>query len=846
MAGEAGTVDGAQEPVSPARSSSRRTWWFVAAVGAAASLGQVLAVRAPGLRDPEGGVGWLACVAVGFTLAELLVVHVRVGRDAHALSFSEVPLVVGLVFLPPEQLLLARLAGSLPAFALRRRTVPVKITFNVAWQVLEVAVAVLVWGAVLGAGEPFGPRGWAATAAAVVATSLLGSALVSAAIALHGNGSSRLREAVTIGLVMDLVNASLATAVVLLLAAGRQAAWLVVVILLVLAFAYRSHERLRQRTEALERLNRFTAHVGNQQDVEGVVTSALAQVRDAVEAGIVVLQLHDDPASPTAVWTMRGDTVVGPDSTEPSLVSAVAPWLGAEPMLVPRDRRSRVPRSPVLRAAQVRDLLVVPLTRDGVRVGALLAANRIGDLDTFTRVDLLELESLANHAGVALDNTRRADLLRTQVAERAYQALHDELTGLFNRRGFLEALGAVDKAAVLMLDLDRFKEINDTLGHHAGDRLLNLAAERIRTVAPEGCALARVGGDEFAALLPGADEACARAIAGSLRSALAQPFPLDGLSVAVDASIGIEVTLRRDVPGTLLRHADVAMYVAKAARSGVEVYRPELDRSNPERLTMLTDLRDALASGGLTVAYQPKVRLGDGAVCGMEALVRWQHPRLGFISPEDFVPLAEHSGLINELTSFVLGEALGQCETWRQDGPSLGVAVNLSPRTLLDPAFPELVARALARVAVSSGDLTLEITEGSLMTEPEAAIEVMHRIRDLGVQLSIDDMGTGYSSLAYLQRLPVDEVKIDRSFLDTFADPASEAVVSAVIDLGHRLDRTVVAEGVEDEITWERLRRLGCDLAQGYWISRPMPAAAVRPWLASWRERRVTRLRAVP
>jgi EAL domain-containing protein (putative c-di-GMP-specific phosphodiesterase class I) len=375
-----------------------------------------------------------------------------------------------------------------------------------------------------------------------------------------------------------------------------------------------------------------------------------------------------------------------------------------------------------------------------------------------------------------------------------------------------------------------------------------MVAARLRKAAPDTAVLARVGGDEFAALLPRTDASTATAVVTMLRHALSIPFELDELMVTVGASFGLTTT----TPGTaaidVLRRADIAMSHAKERRTGLETYRDELDAGSRERLTLLTDLRRAITDGSLAIWLQPKVSLRDGRVTGAEALVRWVHPERGMIMPDDFIPVAEHSGLITPLTMTVLRQSLQACEAWRRAGESLGIAVNLSPRSLLEPDFVEEVARALAAVEVPASAVTFEITESSLMADPERAIQALQRLRDLGVRLSIDDLGTGYSSLAYLQRLPVDEIKIDRSFLqraDLDALDDSVAIIGAIVDLGHRLGREVVAEGVEDEASWATLRNLGCDSAQGYWMSRPMPTEDFLPWLETWRPTAVAALRAV-
>jgi diguanylate cyclase (GGDEF)-like protein len=384
--------------------------------------------------------------------------------------------------------------------------------------------------------------------------------------------------------------------------------------------------------------------------------------------------------------------------------------------------------------------------------------------------------------------------------------------------------------ALLMLDLDRFKQVNDTLGHEVGDRLLRVAADRVCEAAPAGSVVARLGGDEFAVLLP--DPAADPAAHGPvLREALSRPMVLGEFSVAVDASVGVATGRRGETASTLLRWADLAMNAAKHSRTGLEAYRPELDQQDSSRLGLLGDLRLAVAEGTLEVAYQPKLDVSTRTVVGVEALARWNHPRLGRVHPDEFIPLAEHSTLITPLTLFVLREALARAEQWRAVTGSFSVAVNISPRSLLDPGFVDDVARELARVALPPSSLILEITETNLMTDPELAIVALERLRAIGVRLSVDDLGTGYSSLAYLQRLPIDEIKIDRSFLAAFDEPSAQAVVGTIVDLGHRLGKHVVAEGVELAESFEALRSLGCDCAQGYWIARPMPAEELTRFL---------------
>ena len=438
------------------------------------------------------------------------------------------------------------------------------------------------------------------------------------------------------------------------------------------------------------------------------------------------------------------------------------------------------------------------------------------------------------------------DVSERKQLERALtrQAFTDQLTGLPNRALLRDraqqALRLAGRqgltAALLLLDLDRFKEVNDTLGHHHGDLLLQQVAERLHGSLRGSDTVARLGGDEFAVLLPQiASVEEATAVADKLSAAIEAPFTLDGLTLDVDASIGVAVYPdHASDANELLQRADVAMYAAKATHAGYTVYDPYMDQHNPRRLSLLGQLRRALAAGELVVHYQPKADVRSGRILGVEALVRWQHPEHGLLGPGEFVPLAETTGLIRPLTAHVLDAALRQCRAWRDAGRALSVAVNLSTRCLLDLTLPDQITALLEDTAVAPERLVLEITESSIMTDPTRALEILNRLHALGVQLAIDDFGTGYSSMAYLKSLPVDELKVDRSFVQHLRHNLSDAViVRSTVDLGHNLGLRVVAEGVEDQATWQELATLGCDSVQGYYLARPMPAAELAAWLAT-------------
>jgi diguanylate cyclase (GGDEF)-like protein len=389
-------------------------------------------------------------------------------------------------------------------------------------------------------------------------------------------------------------------------------------------------------------------------------------------------------------------------------------------------------------------------------------------------------------------------------------------------------------AALLLLDLDRFKEVNDTLGHHYGDQLLVQVGQRLQAALRESDTVARLGGDEFAVLLPRiATGEGAVAVASKLQDALQEPFPLDGLNLEVEASIGLAAYPEHGGdPDELLQHADIAMYVAKETHAGFVLFDPKHDQHSPRRLVLLGELRRAIDQQQLVLHYQPKIDAHSSQILGVEALVRWQHPDHGLIPPAEFIPLAERTGLIGPLTHYVLNAALRQCNAWRQAGDELAVAVNVSARRLLDLEFPDEIAGLLARWEVPARLLVVEITESTIMADPTHAIQILGRLNAMGVELSIDDFGTGYSSMAYLKSLPVHELNIDRSFVSKMTSNTSDAViVRSTVDLGRNLGLRVVAEGVEDSVTLQELDALGCDAVQGYYISRPVPADGLIRWL---------------
>jgi diguanylate cyclase (GGDEF)-like protein len=716
--------------------------------------------------------------------------------------------------------------------------VPLKTAFNLALVVCETSVALAVFTAVASLGDGLGPVTWFAALAGVLLANLLSSAAICTVIAAY-EGSSDLRSIVR-GAAQGQATAPVAILIGLVavtsLTRSLESAVLLAGLGVALLACYRAYGSLLERHGNLERLYRFSRTLNHTPDLDTAMADVLEEAR---------VLLHADRASAAFVGAdgallarvrLSGDAVTR--SEQPA--TEADRWLleqvvaGLTPVLLPRSVRG--PGRQWLDQYDMRDAVVVPLRGGAGPVGALVVADRLGDVRTFGADDLRLLETVANHAGVALKNGELVGKLQ-------HEALHDALTGLPNRvqlqRRLAAALedgpaGAARSTAVMILDLDGFKTVNDTLGHEHGDLLLTEVGARLVEAVGGAGTVARLGGDEFAVLLTdGADEEQAVHVGRRALRALEQPILLDGLEVEVGGSLGIALAPAHaaDAAG-LLKRADMAMYDAKSTARRLRVFEPELDTDDPRRLTLVSELRAALQNGELSVHVQPQARLRSGEVVGVEALARWHSPTLGTVPPDEFIPVAERSGLIGPLTTRVLDATLAAWATWRAAGHDLGVAVNLSARSLLDPDLVEEVDRLLRRHGVPASRLTLEVTESAVMADPVRAVALLHALRDLGVRLSVDDFGTGYSSLAYLKRLPVQEVKIDRSFVTALGHDAEDLpIVRAIVDLGRHMGLEVVAEGVEDAATTELLASIGCDLAQGWYLGRPVPPDELVPWL---------------
>jgi diguanylate cyclase len=471
-----------------------------------------------------------------------------------------------------------------------------------------------------------------------------------------------------------------------------------------------------------------------------------------------------------------------------------------------------------------------------------VAAVRQGALDYVLKDRLGRLGTAVQNA-IEQSQLRRRQRLAQAALE--HQALHDGLTDLPNRlllRDEIDrCIGSGNHPSLLLLDIDNFKEINDSFGHHVGDLLLRQVGPRLHERLESACLVARLGGDEFAILLPDTNAEEAGRVATSLLRSLERPFVSEDHALEITASIGIATYPDHgQAAETLLQRADVAMYVAKRSGGTWAIYRQEDDPYDARRIALRADLGRAIDRQEILLYYQPQVALATGDVIGLEALARWNHAGRGWIPPTEFIPVAERMGLIKLLTAYIVRSVARQIADWQKAGIDIPVAINVSMRNLLDPIFPDMVEGAVAASGIKPSCLKLEITESAVMAEPAHVLKTMHRLRAAGIRFSIDDFGTGYSSLSYLQRLPVEEIKIDRSFVGQLTvHEGSAAIVRATIELGINLGLEVVAEGVEDAATWTLLNRIGCSSAQGYFMSRPLPAGEVQGWLSDWKGRSI-------
>lgn len=741
-------------------------------------------------------------IAVGllFLVAEWFPVDVEFREQGHTVAFTAVPLVVGLCFLPPVLVIALRVAASVFVLGVVHRQSALKFATNVVSHALQVAVAAAIIVPFID-GTPEGIANWGIATLAVLAAEITGTAVVTAAISLsEGEFDAEFLDGTFTGWGALIPDAALGLATAILIEADPAAVVLLVIVGATLGAVVRAYARVTLRYRVLEVLDSFTAALGTAV-VEGHLhETLLSQMGDRLHAGTAWIQFADRPDE-RILWQAGGQPLRTDD-------------------LRPADRQ-----------ADRGDALVGTVQVGDARL-LVGVGDRLGEVRAFDGEDRRLFDLLVAHAGVALQNVRLVDQLRHEARINADLATRDQLTGLPNRTQFLRDLEdrpASAPVGVLLLGIDRFKEVNDTLGHQRGDELLIDVGERLRAGIDAEGSVARLGGDEFAVLWATSD---AHELLDRSRAVLAAVnglYEVAGMELDVALTGGLAVRTDATDAVTLLRQADVAMYLAKSDRQPLLIYSADRDTANAARLAMAGRLRSAISARELTLNYQPQIDLATDRVIGVEALVRWtptgqQYP----VSPIEFIDVAERTGLIHSLTRLVLDQALEQAAAWAAEGLNLRVSANLSARNLEDPRLVDDLHRLLAVHGVDPRRFEVEVTETSVMLDPEAAIETLRRIHDLGVSISIDDFGTGHSSLAYLAQLPVDQLKIDRSFVMELTNPGSgAAVVNAIIDLGHALGVEVVAEGVETPAHVEMLTEMGADVGQGYVFARPLPADEV-------------------
>ena len=623
------------------------------------------------------------------------------------------------------------------------------------------------------------------------------------------------------------------------------------------------HE-LRLREREIRLLKETSEAVNSQLHLDTLLQMVAEQARDLIQAETVLIPVLDYVCGQYTYKAGSGknaDEIVGESlPLEFGICGWVlrndrAWWGGVLDELEPEERNRW--------EKEAGTVIMTPLMGKKRILGGISGINKIG-ADNFSKRDLDLLSLFASQAAIAMENAltfeeleaahRRAEKyqqkLRTLNKELVAVnkdlerlALYDSLTGLPNRnlvqdrlqQHIHQAQREKESVAIIMVDLDRFKDVNDTLGHHVGDELLKQVCVRFQHALRSADTIGRLGGDEFAVVLPNTDADAASLVASHLLKSLDLPFELENAACTVDASMGIAVYPQHgeNIP-TLLRHADVAMYVAKRNREGCFIYDPVEDENTLHRLNLMADLHQALDKGQLQLYYQPKLDLHSGMITGVEALMRWNHPEYGFISPDIFVPALEQTGLIKRYTYWVLEEAYSQCVAWNKAGYDLGISVNLSMYNLRDALLSEHIMALQEKWKPLPGALMMEVTESSVMGDSSHVAGILDELSRQGIKFSIDDFGTGHSSLSHLKRLPVSELKIDKSFvLEMNSDADDMAIVRSTVDLAHNMGLRVVAEGVETPESLEILKELGCDQAQGYFIARPAPPKKLVAFLES-------------
>ncbi|HEY4823835.1 MAG TPA: EAL domain-containing protein, partial [Solirubrobacteraceae bacterium] len=777
-------------------------------------------------------------------------VHLHFRRGAHSFSLGDIPLVFGLIFCSAETFGIGCLLGCGLVLLFDRRLPPIKLVFNLAQLALHACIALLVVHTLAPVSGTVDTRTWISALIATQASSIVASSLIAAAISLS-EGLVKLRTWIQM-LGMDLVvttsNASLGLCGAVITALDARALPLLLVPSVTLFAAYRAYLSERERHQRLEFLYEANRTLARSREIAHALEGLLVRSLEAFRAELAEIILFGSEENPS----LR--TLLGPgnyrelmEPVDGEVADELRRLLEQSGGAITLDRPfggGRLQR--YLEARGVTHAMIAPLPGEERVIGAIMLANRFGVVRSFDHEDLRLLDTLAGNASVALqyDRLEQAVLQLSVLQEQLHhQAYHDPLTNLANRALFTDKVRETiaqrrGELAVLFIDLDDFKTVNDSLGHAAGDELLVSAASRLRACLRPEDVVARLGGDEFAVMVEDADDAedAGVKVARRIMEAFVLPIGVGSESVAVYVSVGIATSHNGDFSAEqLIRDADVAMYKAKTTGKGhFQVFHPSMGAAVLERHGLKEELRLAIERQELTLYFQPIVDIDTGELVAEEALVRWQHPRRGLVGPSEFVPLAEETGLILSLGQYVLEEACQQARWWqaqsrsgpagRVGGQQISVHVNLSAVELRDPELVNRVQATLAAAEVDPRSIVFEITESVLLEDSERVSAAIAALRSLGARFALDDFGTGYSSLSYLHTLPFDMLKIAKSFVDGLARGGREAsFVRMIIELARTLGVTVIAEGIEAQEQVDALVMLECDLGQGFYLGRPEP-----------------------
>src|SRR5580698_198667 len=761
--------------------------------------------------------------------------------NTYLFVLEEIPILIGLVFLSPWLLVLSCMCAETLVLAVLRKQTPIKVFFNMASGGLSTALSALVFREVLGGHSPVTFYGWVAAVAALCTQAFVTTLTVQVVMRVNGQTTERWSGFQFINTQAMLMVASMCLSFVVLNAAwydpwGMVPLMLVAVLIIV---AYRGYSRLGLRFSSLQRLYDFSRTLGAASlEPSSMSLDVLRQVCTVMRARRAELILAEPSGIPRRVaLNDEGEPVIEPISLDAHSMVTHAILTGRGSLHNAEHHHKKFAVDPIV--GEYHGAVVAPLSNGTRPIGVLVAIDRVEELDSYDEDDLRLFETLVAHASSSLERARLVEELRYEVDSKSHQATHDMLTGLPNRMLFLSrAAAAVSEStgvAIILFDIDRFKDVNDTLGHTIGDRLLCEIAERLLRAVSGRATVARLGGDEFALVVSDVtDPERAVEIVHELDVEMQRPIKMDGLTLAITASAGIAMAPEHGEDASLLlQRADIAMYLAKERRSTVEVYSVEHDQSMQRWLMLGGLLTHALETGTeLSLMYQPIGDVRSRDIAYVEALCRWNHPVQGFIPPEEFIGIAEQMGLIPQITDFVLREGCAQLARWRDAGITIGLAVNVSGREFADINLVDRVEKCLRQYDIPPNLLTLEVTETEIMADLGAATKVLDELSARGIKLGIDDYGTGYSSLQYLHKLPVNELKIDRSFVTNLPNEASNRIiVRSSIQMAHSLGLYVIAEGAEDELTCAMLAEAQCDFIQGYYLSKPQKPAELQEWL---------------